>query len=379
MPESRTRSEEIPAREAHEASCPQRPLFDIRDERERAAGLPVGAVPLPPEDLLERFGKPTPQSAAGGFILCAEGVRSLELVRRLRRRGIDGFQSVQGGYIAWQSAGLPTRSETELSESQLQRYARHLVMPQVGPEGQRRLLDSRVLLAGLGGLNSPAALYLAAAGVGTLGLLDDDRVERSNLQRQILHGEAGLGGAKGTSAARRIADLNPDTETVVIGQHLDRGNADDIVRGWDVVVDGMDNFPGRFALNDACIRHGLPLVYGAVMRFQGQVSVFWPVAPAAEREPAPCFRCLVPRAPRPEDVPGCSEAGVLGVLPGLIGTLQATEALKLLLGLGRPLLGRLLMVDALDMAFRETQVPVNPDCPSCRHVRRAEPDGGAAK
>lgn len=346
---------EISATEAAATNLPDTPLIDIRTAVERQAGTPAGALPANAEELLGQCRSMGGGKRISGFIMCVEGVRSLQLVKQLHAEGFTGLRSVEGGFLAWQAAGLPL-SPAVLGKEQGQRYARHLVMPQVGPDGQRKLLDSSVLLAGLGGLNSPAALYLAAAGVGSLGLLDDDRVERSNLQRQIIHGEASLGKSKPHSASQRIADLNPDIATVIIKQRLDENNAEELLQGWDVVIDGTDNFPARYALNDACTRLSIPLVYGAVMRFQGQVSVF---------NGGPCFRCLMPLSPPEQDIPGCSEAGVLGVMPGIVGTLQASEAIKLLLGLGRPLSGRLLMIDALNMEFRETRIRRNPDCPTC--------------
>jgi len=359
---------EISATEAQAQACPMRPLLDIRTARERQAGAPVGAVPMSLAELRDQCRNAEPETQRRGFVICAEGVRSLKLVRQLAVEGFEGFHSVTGGFLAWQQAGLPVSSPTGLDALQAQRYARHLVMPQVGPQGQHQLLDSGMLLVGLGGLNSPATLYLAAAGVGRLGLVDDDRVERSNLQRQVIYGESALGLKKVVSASGRISDLNPDTETVLIDRRIDDENAGDIIRDWDIIIDGTDNFPARYALNEACVRQSKPLVYGAVMRFQGQVAVFWPATPESGRERPPCFRCLMPAAPAPQDAPACSEAGVLGVLPGIVGTLQATEALKLALGIGRPLIGRLLMIDALTMDFREARIRANPACPTCGAV-----------
>ena len=297
-------------------------------------------------------------------LLCAGGARSLVLAATLRRQGLGPAFSVAGGFERWRSEGLPVEppEACETDAAGDSRYARHLVMPQVGARGQERLRRSRVLLAGLGGLNSPAALYLAAAGVGALGLVDDDRVDRSNLQRQVLYGEAQVGEGKARSAQSRLRDLNPEVETTVIDQRLDENNASGLIGDWDVVVDGTDNFPVRYALNAACVAAGKPLVYGAVMRFQGQVSVFWPAhGPGA----APCLHCLLPPDATVQAPPSCAEAGVLGVLPGIVGTLQATETLKLLLGVGAPLVGRLLMVDALTMAFREARIRPGPACPVC--------------
>lgn len=360
---------EIPVDEAHRLAGPGRPLYDVRPAHERAAGDPAGSVPITIESLVQRCADDPAVAALGGLLICSEGVRSLEAARRLQAAGIGGFVSVQGGFTAWRQAGLPVRAPAGFDPVQAERYARHLVMPQVGPEGQKRLRRARVLLVGLGGLNAPAALYLAAAGVGSLGLCDPDRVERSNLQRQVVHAESSIGRNKAQSAQARIADLNPDVETERLEFSVHAGNADELVRAWDIVLDGTDNFEARYALNDACLRHGRPLVYGAVMRFQGQVSVFCSDglrAPAGNpaRRP-PCFRCLLPEPPPAREALSCAEAGVLGVLPGIVGTLQASEALKLALGIGRSLAGRLLLVDALTMNFREARVPRRDDCASC--------------
>jgi molybdopterin/thiamine biosynthesis adenylyltransferase/rhodanese-related sulfurtransferase len=360
---------EISASDACDLACPAKPLIDIRTDGERQAGMPVGAIPMTAEALLELAKNDGADNDVQRYVICAEGVRSLELVKRLHRLGHSACRSVAGGFLAWQAGGLPVDHETGLDSSQLQRYARHLVMPQIAAAGQEKLLRARVLLVGLGGLNSPSALYLAAAGIGTIGLLDDDRVERSNLQRQVIHGESGIGQRKADSAAARIADLNPDVRTEIMTARLDSANSESLVQGWDVVVDGTDNFPARYALNDACVRLSRPLVYGAVMRFQGQVSVFWPGAPSAAARRLPCFRCLLPVPPPAADAPGCSEAGVLGVLPGIVGTLQAIETIKILLGLGTPLLGKLQMIDALSMTFHQARIAARSDCQSCGTVK----------
>jgi molybdopterin/thiamine biosynthesis adenylyltransferase/rhodanese-related sulfurtransferase len=352
-------------RSVQEARADQRAgvtLVDLRAASERRAGMPAGAVVMTAQDVRARYAR-EPDWRAN--LLCGGGARSLVLAATLRRQGLGPAFSVAGGFERWREAGLPVerdgaRAADAPGES---RYARHLVMPQVGAEGQARLRRARVLLAGLGGLNSPAALYLAAAGVGTLGLLDHDSVERSNLQRQVLFGEGQLGEPKARSAQARIRDLNPEVDAVTLEQRLDDRNAPELIDGWDAVVDGTDNFPVRYALNQACVASGTPLVYGAVMRFQGQVSVFWPAHAGGD---APCLHCLLPRETTVQSPPSCAEAGVLGVLPGVIGTLQATETLKLLLGIGEPLVGRLLMVDALAMDFRKTRIRPNPDCPVCR-------------
>lgn len=357
---------ELPVHEVAGLACPTRPLIDIRSSRERQVGVPSGALSLAGQEFLQELRNNPQMAEAGGYILCAEGVRSREIVEQLRTRGIDTFFSVAGGFRAWTEAGLPTGYPQGLDATQADRYARHLVMPQVGPEGQHRLLQSRILLVGLGGLNSPVALYLAAAGVGRLGLVDDDRVERNNLQRQVVHGESRIGQLKTDSTAESIRALNPDTDCRIFNQRLDAGNAEVLVRDWDVVIDGSDNFPARYALNQACVKQAIPLVYGAVMRFQGQVSVFWPDAPGYPKGARPpCFKCLLPQAPSERDTPSCSDAGVLGILPGIVGTLQATEALKLALAIGEPLVGRLLMFDALLMDFREAGIKRMPECPVC--------------
>jgi molybdopterin/thiamine biosynthesis adenylyltransferase/rhodanese-related sulfurtransferase len=334
-------------------------LIDIRTENELGTGMPAGAVAMTAAEVMARC-----VSAPGRRVnlICGGGARSLVLAATLSRQGVEGILSVAGGVDRWRAAGLPMDRRNATGQESNERYARHIVMPQVGPEGQARLLDSRVMLAGLGGLNSPVALYLAAAGVGTIGLADHDTVERSNLQRQVLHGETSVGQSKVQSARRRLQELNPDVRTEAIEERIDANNAARLVKGWDVVIDGMDNFPARYALNEACVKAGIPLVYGAVMRFQGQVSVFWP---AAGQGKTPCLQCLLPESTTVKAPPSCAEAGVLGVMPGIIGTLQATEALKLLLGTGESLIGQLLMIDALTMDFRKARIQASPACPVC--------------
>ncbi len=245
-----------------------------------------------------------------------------------------------------------------LSKEQIERYSRHVILPDVGGKGQKKLLSSRVLLLGMGGLGSPAALYLAAAGVGTLGLVDFDTVELSNLQRQVIHTTDDLGKTKVQSARETINAINPDVSVEEYEQRLSVENVKEIISDYDLIVDGTDNFPTRFLLNDACVMERKPIVYGAIFRFEGQVSVF-----ASDR--GPCYRCLVPEMPPPGSVPRCQEAGVLGILPGVIGVLQATEAIKLVLGVGKPLIGRLLLFDALDMELHEMKLRKNPKCPAC--------------
>jgi adenylyltransferase/sulfurtransferase len=245
-----------------------------------------------------------------------------------------------------------------LSKEQIERYSRHIILPDVGGGGQKKLLSSRILLVGMGGLGSPAALYLAAAGVGTMGLVDFDTVELSNLQRQVIHTTDDLGKSKVQSAKETIQAINPDVQVREHEERLSIDNVMEIISDYDLIVDGTDNFPTRFLLNDACVMGKKPIVYGAIFRFEGQVSVF-------ASDQGPCYRCLIPEMPPPGSVPRCQEAGVLGILPGIIGALQATEAIKLILGVGRPLMGRLLLFDALDMEMREMKLRKNPKCPAC--------------
>jgi molybdopterin/thiamine biosynthesis adenylyltransferase len=283
----------------------------------------------------------------------------------LQRQGYRNVVSVRGGTLRWTADGLPlTRPETDAAIDQdfHDRYSRHLLLPEIGTRGQRRLELARVLMIGAGGLGSPAAFYLAAAGVGHLRIADDDVVERSNLQRQVLHIDADIGMPKVDSAETRLSALNPRIHVEAVAERVTSANVERLLEDVDVVLDGADNFPVRYLLNDACVKLGKPLVYGAVHRFEGQVSVF---DAGRQRGVAPCYRCLFPEPPPPEAAPNCSEAGVLGVLPGVVGMLEATEVLKLLLHIGEPLAGRLLHFDALSMRFRETRLPPDPGCALC--------------
>lgn len=352
---------EADARSAERARQRGALLLDIRAGHERVTGSPVGALEAGPDQLQEVLENRGIGPATRFYLLCSKGVRSLQLARELRVAGYGGALSVRGGFAAWLQAELPAHFPAGLDAGQAERYARHLVLPEVGPSGQRALLDAAVLLVGAGGLGSPAALYLAAAGVGRLGIVDHDRVERSNLQRQVLHDDASVASSKAESALLRLRALNPGITIEAIPQRLEAQNVEAILPGWDVVIDGSDNFPTRYLLNDACVRFATPLVYGAIMRFEGQVSVFWPAADDAN----PCYRCLFPKPPTAADAPDCATAGVLGVLPGIIGTLQATETLKLLLGIGKPLTGRLLRLEALEMRFTESRLKADPACPLC--------------
>ena len=337
------------------------PLLDVREAEEHALGLPEGALAAPRALLEAEPSRFHPDAGAMVLLICGSGRRSLLAAEALAARGYAHVVSVRGGLAAWRAAGLPMADGAHDADF-LDRYSRHLLLPQVGIAGQERLAKARVLLVGAGGLGSPAAFYLAAAGVGTLRLVDDDRVERSNLQRQILHRDDAIGLPKVASAAATLGALNPRTRIEPVATRLDAANVGALLDGVDVVVDGADNFPTRYLLSDACVLLRKPLVYGAVHRFEGQASVF---DAGRQRGVAPCYRCLFPDAPRPEDAPNCAQAGVLGVLPGLVGMLQATEALKLLLGIGEPLVGRLLHVEALGMRFRETRLRPDPACRAC--------------
>ena len=300
-----------------------------------------------------------PDPAAEILLICAAGARSLQCAGVLQGLGYEHVYSVNGGTKAWQTAGLPMTESTADADF-LERYSRHLRLPEMGLDGQRKLAAARVALIGAGGLGSPAALYLAAAGIGTIRLIDDDVVDRSNLQRQVVHRDADVGAPKVESACRTLHALNPHVAIDAQRTRLSAANVERLLAGHDVVIDGSDNFSTRYLLNDACVRLGVPMVYGAVQGFDGQVSVFWPA-----HEGGSCYRCLFPEPPSPEFAPSCSEAGVLGVLPGVIGLLQATEAVKLILGIGESLSGTLLRFDALGMRFDRLRLERDPVCPRC--------------
>lgn len=334
-------------------------VMDVRESDEFRAGHLEGAHPVPRGFLEMRAAKAVPDPTTPVIAYCAGGVRSLLAGRVLREMGYETVYSMTGGFSAWKDEGRPFVKEESLDDTQRQRYLRHTMLPEVGETGQQKLLGSRVLLLGAGGLGSPTAYYLAAAGVGTLGIVDFDRVDFTNLQRQILHRNCDVGRAKIESARETLAGINPDVKVVGYDQRLDRNNIMSILDdGWQVVVDGCDNFPTRYLVNDACVLRGLPNVHGSIYQFEGQATVFAPGE-------GPCYRCLFPTPPPPEMVPSCQEAGVLGVLPGTIGLIQATETVKWLLGLGTSLVGRLLAYDALDMSFREMKLRRNPECPVC--------------
>ncbi|MBN8482412.1 MAG: molybdopterin-synthase adenylyltransferase MoeB [Xanthomonadales bacterium] len=334
-------------------------LVDVREAAERAAGTPQDAHGIARDELIARIADVAPDRAQPLLLICASGRRSALARDALREHGYRDVASVAGGYARWRGDGLPSAAGV-LDADSAERYARHLVLPEVGLAGQQALARARIVLVGAGGLGSPASLYLVAAGVGHLSLIDDDRVERSNLQRQVVHADARVGMAKVESARMTLAALNPQVTIEAHAARLVAANLEALVTGHDLVIDGADNFATRYLLDAACRRLRIPLVYGAVHRFSGQVSVF-----DARRDDSPCYRCLFPEPPSAAEAPNCSEAGVLGVLPGTIGLLQATEAIKLVLGQGRPLVGRLLCYDALAATFRELALPRDPRCPGC--------------
>jgi molybdopterin/thiamine biosynthesis adenylyltransferase/rhodanese-related sulfurtransferase len=337
------------------------PLFlDVREQDEWDQGIIPGALHIPRGYIEQRVEGLLPDHDHPIVVYCAGGTRSAFATKTLEELGYENVVNLAGGFTDWKRNGFPTELPRTLGEDQRQRYSRHLLIPEVGEEGQLRLLDSRILLIGAGGLGSPASLYLAAAGVGTLGIVDDDAVDATNLQRQIVHSTERLGESKAESAKRTIEALNPDVTVKTFQERLTSENVDRILgEGWDVIVDGADNFPTRYLLNDASVWHGIPVVHGSIYRFEGQVTVF---APGEER---PCYRCLFPQPPPPELAPSCAEGGVLGVLPGVVGSIQASEALKLALGIGDPLVGRLLLFDALAASFSEVSLRRDPSCPVC--------------
>jgi molybdopterin/thiamine biosynthesis adenylyltransferase/rhodanese-related sulfurtransferase len=334
-------------------------FVDVREQDEWETGHIPGAVHVPRGHLESRIERAVADRERPVVLYCAAGNRSAFAAKALRELGYRHVRSLSGGIDDWKREGLPIVTPRALSADSRRRYSRHLLIPEVGEEGQLRLLDAKVLLIGAGGLGSPAALYLGAAGVGTLGIVDADVVDETNLQRQILHDTSRLGTSKVASATDRLRALNPDVRVRAYEERLTSENIDRVLgEGWDVIVDGADNFPTRYLVNDAAVWHDIPVVHGSIYRFEGQVTVFKPGA-------GPCYRCLFPQPPPPELAPSCAEGGVLGVLPGIIGSLQANEALKLVLGIGDPLVGRLLLFDALAATFTEVALRRDPSCPVC--------------
>jgi molybdopterin/thiamine biosynthesis adenylyltransferase/rhodanese-related sulfurtransferase len=333
------------------------PVLDVREPIEVEQGILEGAIHIPLGELAERVSE-LPSTETPLLIYCAAGARSYAAAEILRSLGWEDPISMAPGFNGWKKARLPWITPGPPSLALSERYSRHLLLPEVGREGQAKLLDSRALVIGAGGLGSPALLYLAAAGVGHIGIIDDDFVDESNLQRQVIHGTSDIGRAKVESAVRQIAELNPDVTVEPIQERLCPENVLDLVGRYDLVVDGADNFATRYLINDACVILGKPNVHGGVDRFRGQVTVF-------SLPDGPCYRCLFDEPPPPGTALNCAEAGVLGVVPGIIGTIQTAEAFKLMLGIGEPLIGRLLTFDALPMTFREISIRKDPDCPMC--------------
>ncbi|KRB08519.1 molybdopterin-synthase adenylyltransferase MoeB [Lysobacter sp. Root690] len=339
-------------------------LIDVREPHERAAGQAEHALGIVKDALEADPQAHLPDRDAAIVLICQSGARSLRAAQALLDAGYARVASVEGGTARWIADGLPLAVLEQSDEQRdfYDRYSRHLRLPEVGEAGQRKLQAARVAMVGAGGLGSPAAFYLAAAGIGTLVLADDDVVDRSNLQRQILHTEGRIGVSKVESARIALNALNPRVRVETFAERISSDNVERLIGDADVVFDGADNFPVRYLLNDACVKLAKPLVYGAIHRFEGQVSVF---DAGRHRGQCPCYRCLFPEPPPPEAAPNCAEAGVLGVLPGVVGLIQATEVVKLILGLGESLAGRLLHFDALAMRFRETRLRPDPDCPVC--------------
>jgi molybdopterin/thiamine biosynthesis adenylyltransferase/rhodanese-related sulfurtransferase len=334
-------------------------LIDCREPEEHARGVIPGASLVPRGGIESAVARAGLGAEVDIVVYCAVGARSALAARTLHEMGYRGATSLAGGIQRWMMEGRPIDRATEgLSAEQSERYARHLMLPEVGEKGQLRLLESKVMVIGAGSLSSPAALYLAAAGVGTIGLIDFDVVDASNLQRQVLHSTERVGAPKVDSARRTLNAINPEVKVLTHRVRLDASNAEELLSGYDVIVDGSDNFPTRYLVNDASLRLSIPVSHGSIFRFDGQASFFVPYR-------GPCYRCIFPEAPPAELAPNCAEAGVLGVLPGIIGSIQATETIKHLLGIGETLVGRLLVYDALDQSFTDVRVKRRADCPAC--------------
>ena len=364
--EARAAVREINTEEAARAVSGGATILDVREESEWEQGHVGGAKHLSKSYIEQDIEALVPDHDAPVVLYCAGGIRSLFAAQTLIEMGYTDVASMTGGFQAWKSDGRDWSQPTVLSAEQKARYSRHLLIPEVGAEGQARLLDSKVLFVGAGGLGSPAMLYMAAAGVGTIGIVDFDVVDASNLQRQIIHRTDRVGMRKVESAEMTIAALNPDVEVVAHEVMLGEDNVRELIAGYDVIFDGTDTFETRYTLNDAAVEAGIPVVHASVFRFEGQLTVFKP-------HDGPCYRCLYPTPPPPELAPGCSVAGVLGVVPGVMGLLQATEGLKVLLDIGDSLSGRLLIYDALDGAFSELQLQRDPKCPACGDGELAAP------
>ncbi|QQR81460.1 MAG: molybdopterin-synthase adenylyltransferase MoeB [Deltaproteobacteria bacterium] len=334
-------------------------MVDVREADEWEGGIAPGALTIQRGFLELDIEDSITDKNTPVIAYCAGGTRSAFAAKTLQDMGYKTVYSMSGGFNGWKDAGLPIFHKRSLSKEQSVRYSRHTLLPEVGEEGQLKLLDAKVLLIGAGGLGCPTGLYLAAAGVGTLGIIDYDGVDLSNLQRQILHSEEEVGNPKVESAQRRLNSLNSDIKIIPIREKLSRDNVMKIVADYDIVVNGCDNFPTRYLINDVCVFMKKPLVDGSIFRFEGQVTIF------DSAKGGPCYRCLYPEPPPPEMAPSCAEGGVLGVLPGIIGSIEAVETIKIILGKGEPLIGRLMMYDALGERFREMKIRRDPACPVC--------------
>jgi len=354
---------EVDPTAAHECSDDGVAFVDVRETEEFERGHLPGATHIPRGYLESRIDGAVPDHSQRVIVYCASGQRSALAAKTLADLGYEHVESMTGGFTLWKDRGYEFDVPRTLTAEQRDRYSRHMLVPEIGPEGQQKLLDAKVLLLGAGGLGSPTALYLAAAGVGTIGIVDDDEVDLSNLQRQVIHTTERIGTPKVDSAQEAMNAINPDVEVVKYRTRLDASNIIDIIEGYDVIVDGADNFPTRYLLNDASVRLKIPVVSASILGFDGQLSVFAPYE-------GPCYRCLYPMPPPAELAPSCGANGVLGVLPGTMGLLQATEVVKLIVGAGEPLIGRLLLYEALGATFTELKVRRDPDCPICSR----EPD-----
>lgn len=333
-------------------------VLDVREPDEYDQGALVDALHIPRGHLEAQIEGKVLDKDTPVVVYCAGGVRSAFAAKTLGELGYTNVVSMAGGFGRWKDEGRPWKTPVSLTPDQRNRYQRHLLLPEVGVAGQAKLLESKVLMLGAGGLGSPSALYLAAAGVGTIGIVDMDEVDMSNLQRQILHNMDRIGDRKVDSAKKSLTLLNPDVNVVTYDTRLSADNVMNIIDGYDVIIDGADNFPSRYLLNDASLKKGIPVVHGSIFRFEGQATVFNPHV-------GPCYRCMIPEPPPAELAPSCAEAGVLGVLPGIVGSIQALEAIKIILGIGDTLQGRLLAYDSLEQSFRTFRVPRDPQCPAC--------------
>jgi molybdopterin/thiamine biosynthesis adenylyltransferase/rhodanese-related sulfurtransferase len=356
--EARAQIKEVTPQEVDALPAGAATIVDVREASEWEQGHLPGARHVSKSYIEQQIEAAAPDRDAPVILYCAGGVRSLFAAQTLSEMGYTNVASMSSGFQGWKSAGLEFETPIVLSAEQKLRYSRHLLIPEVGVAGQAKLLGSKALLIGAGGLGSPASLYLAAAGVGTIGIVDFDVVDVSNLQRQILHTTDRVGERKTESAKRSINALNPEIKVVAHEEMLVAENVERIIAGYDVILDGTDTFETRYILNDAAVAAGIPVIHASVFRFEGQLTTFIPYE-------GPCYRCLYPTPPPPELAPGCSVAGVLGVVPGILGLLQANEALKVLLGIGQTLAGRLLLFDALETEFTELKLRRDPNCPVC--------------